>query len=58
MHTLINAAKFSVNMSASELIKQKPNEVILSKNLVELKKSLSLLTEGIESLQSNLYNGS
>ena len=57
VHTLINATGFPVNMLVCELIEEKPNEVIQSKNMAELKKSLSLLTDRIESLQSNLDNG-
>ena len=45
---------FPVNMLASE---EKPREVIQSKSEAELKESLSLLTDRIESLQSNLDNG-
>ena len=56
-HTMINTTDFRVNMIVCELIEEKPNEVIHSKNMAELKKSLNLLYEGIESLQSNLDNG-
>ena len=54
---MINTTDFRVNMIVCELIEEKPNEVIHSKNMAELKKSLNLLYEGIESLQSNLDNG-
>ena len=40
-----------------KLIEEKPNEVIQSKSVAELKISLNLLTDRIESLQSNLDNG-
>ena len=36
----------------------KPNEAVQSKKVVELKKSLNLLTENIEMSQSNLDSGS
>ena len=48
---------FPVNLLASELIMKYPNEVIRSKSVSELKKSLNLLTENTEMLQSNLDNG-
>ena len=54
-HSLLN--DFPVNFLVSKMIQMKPNEVIQSKSVFELKKSLSLLTDRIESLQSNLDNG-
>ena len=56
-HTCINKTDFPVNMLVCELIEEKPNEVIHSKYMAEFKKSLNLLTDRIESLQSNLDNG-
>ena len=49
---------FPVNSLIFKLIQMKPNEAVQSKKVVELKKSLNLLTENIEMSQSNLDSGS
>ena len=55
-HVLIPSMRFPVNLCLMKLIEKKPNEVIQSKSVVELKKALNLLIKGIETLQSNFDN--